>query len=346
MDFRSLPKIEMHCHLDASVRVETVAELASKTGLAIPEQIEQCLVAPPVCEDLADYLRRIDLAVDVMQHPDHLTRIAAEFVEDLVADGVVYGEVRFAPQLHTRHGLSLQQVLDAVHEGLSSRPGARTGLIVCCLRHDPPSLSEQIAQLAVDNPDKVCALDLAGDEARYPGAPHAKAFQIARKAGVHVTVHAGEAAGAESIREALDVLGAERIGHGVRIEEDAGLVDRVRDQRISLDMCPLSNVQTRATHSLATHPIDRLLRRGLRVTVSTDARTVSDTTVSKEFDRLTAQFGWTLEEFWTCQRNAAEAAFVSEGFRQELLNMINWPRNVTEPADLRLSGGDSRSDVV
>jgi adenosine deaminase len=314
--------------------------------LAIPEQIEQSLVAPPVCEDLADYLRRIDFAVDVMQVPDHLTRIAAEFVEDLAADGVIYGEVRFAPQLHMRRGLSLQQVLDAVHLGLSSRSGARTGLIVCCLRHDPPALSEQIAQLAVDNPDKVCALDLAGDEARYSGAPHARAFEIARKSGVHVTVHAGEAAGAESIREALDVLGAERIGHGVRIEEDAGLLNRVRDQSISLDMCPISNVQTRATHSLATHPIDRLLRRGLRVTVSTDARTVSDTTVSKEFDRLTGQFDWTLEEFWTCQRNAAEAAFVSERFRRELLDMINWPRNVSDPADLRHSDGDSRSGVV
>jgi adenosine deaminase len=295
---------------------------------------------------LADYLHRIDLAVAVMQRAEDLTRIASEFVEDLAADGVVYGEVRFAPQLHRRRGLSLQHVLDAVHKGLTSSATTRTGLIVCCLRHESPALSEEIAQLAADNRDKVCALDLAGDEARYPGAPHAGAFEIARKAGLHRTVHAGEAAGTDSICEALDILGAERLGHGVRVEEDDRLVERVREQRISLDMCPTSNVQTRATDSLASHPIDRLLRRGLRVTVSTDARTVSDTSVSQEFDRLASQFGWTINEFRACQRNAAEAAFVTEEFRRELVDMINWPRNVPDPADLRHPGGDGRSGIV
>src|SRR6185369_13329462 len=264
MDVRSLPKIELHCHLDASVRMATVADIAAQAGVEIPADLHQALIAPPVCDDLGDYLKRIDLAVAVMQRSEDLTRIASELVEDLTSDGVIYGEVRFAPQLHRRRGLSLQQVLDAVHQGLQSE----AGLIVCCLRHDPPELSEEIARLVVENKDKVCALDLAGDEARYPGAPHARAFEIARNAGVHVTVHAGEAAGAESMREALDVLGAERIGHGVRIEEDEALVERVRAERVSLDMCPLSNVQTRATHSLATHPIDRLYHRGLRVTVS------------------------------------------------------------------------------
>src|SRR4051794_25157709 len=342
MDVRSLPKIELHCHLDASVRIGTVADIAAETGIPLPTDLRQALVAPPICDDLGDYLRRIDLAVAVMQRAEDLTRIAAEFVEDLAADGVVYGEVRFAPQLHLRRGLSLQQVLDAVHKGLQSRTGARTGLIVCCLRHEPPAISEQIAQLAADNRDKVCAVDLAGDETRYPGAPHARAFEIARSAGLHVTIHAGEAAGAASMREALDVLGAERIGHGVRIEEDEALVERVRTQQVALDMCPLSNVQTRATHSLATHPIDRLLRRGLRVTVSTDARTVSDTTVSQEFERLAGQFNWNLDEFWACQQNAAEAAFIDQEFRRELLDMIKCSRNAPEPIDLRGSGGNRR----
>src|SRR5882757_5372427 len=137
MDVRSLPKIELHCHLDASVRIGTVADIAAQTGIEVPGDIRQALVAPPICDDLGDYLRRIDLAVAVMQRAEDLTRISAEFLEDLAADGIVYGEVRFAPQLHRRRGLSLQQVLDAVHQGLQSK----AGLIVCCLRHDPPELS-------------------------------------------------------------------------------------------------------------------------------------------------------------------------------------------------------------
>jgi adenosine deaminase len=169
----------------------------------------------------------------------------------------------------------------------------------------------------------VCALDLAGDEARFSGAAHAEAFALARAEGLRRTVHAGEAAGAESIAEALVVLGAERIGHGVRIEESSEVEQTVKETGVTLEMCPLSNVQTRAATSLASHPIDRLLRRGLRVTVSTDARTVSPTTVSAEFDRLASTFGWSEPEFWRCQRYAVEAAFVSQQMRAELASKLS-----------------------
>ena len=222
VDFKSLPKIELHCHLDASVRVSTVGELGRKIGLSLPVPLEPALVAPECCIDLADYLVRIDLALEVMQHREHLVRISREIVEDLAADGTIYGEIRFAPQLHLRNGLTMQEVLNAVDEGLKQgerQTGMKTGLIVCCLRHESGERSLEIAKLAVNNRDKVCALDLAGDEARYIGAPHAEAFALAKREGLRRTVHAGEAAGAESIREAIDLLGAERIGHGVRIEE-------------------------------------------------------------------------------------------------------------------------------
>jgi adenosine deaminase len=324
-DFKSLPKIELHCHLDASVRVATVAELGRRIGLNLPTALEPALVAPEICSDLADYLVRIDLALEVMQHRDHLVRISREVVEDLAVDGTIYGEIRFAPQLHLRNGLTMQEVLNAVDEGLKQgerQTGMKTGLIVCCLRHESGERSLEIAKLAVNNRDKVCALDLAGDEARYIGAPHAEAFALAKREGLRRTVHAGEAAGAESIREALDLLGAERIGHGVRVDESSELQERAKAARLPLEMCPLSNVQTRAANSLPEHPIDRLFRKGLHVTVNTDCRTVSFTTLTKEFERLENTFHWGVAEFHQCQRNSAEAAFVSDEVRAGLLRRL------------------------
>jgi len=322
-----LPKIELHCHLDACVRLETAGEIARELGLPVPGSLRDALVAPDVCENLFDFLRRLDLALEVMQRAADLERIAAELVADLARDGVVYAEVRFAPQLHTRLGLTMQQVLDAVHAGLavaSRDHGVTTGLILCCLRHRPADEGLRVAHLAADNADKVCALDLAGDEGSFPeAAPHVPSFRVAREAGLRLTVHAGENAGPASMREALDLLGAERIGHGVRIEADPALVDRALAERIALEMCPRSNVQTRAVASLAGHPIDRLLRRGLRVTVSTDGRTTCDTTVTAELERLRAQFGWGAAEFLACQRNAALAAFAPPPVREALLARVD-----------------------
>jgi adenosine deaminase len=320
-----LPKIELHCHLDCCVRLETAAELAQEMKMVVPQPLRTALVAPKLCHDLADYLSRVELAVALMQTPESLRRIARELVQDFAADGVIYGEVRFAPQLHRRRGLTLQQVLDAVQEGLllgQKEFNIRTGLILCCLRHEPADLSMQVAKLAAANPEKVCALDLAGDEARYPGRPHAGAFRLAREAGLRRTVHAGEAAGPASVREALHELSAERIGHGVRVEEDSQLIERVRAQAIPLEMCPKSNVQTRAAASLAGHPITRLLRKGVRVTVNTDARTTSETSITREFELLASSHAWGLAEFWQCQKDAAEAAFVPADVKAELLRSI------------------------
>lgn len=329
LDLTSLPKIELHCHLDASVRMATVAELGQELNLEVPRALRECLVAPEVCNDLADYLQRIDLALEVMQRPDHLQRIAREFIEDAAAEGVIYAEVRFAPQLHLRAGLSLQQALDAVSRGLTRGAevsGIRFGLILCCLRHQSQKTSNQVATLAADNTDKVCAVDLAGDEARYDGNAHLSAFQLAREAGLRRTVHAGEAANANSVWQALRTLDAERIGHGTRVTEQPVLVEELKARGVALEMCPRSNVQTRAVPCLASHPIDSLLKRGVKVTVSTDGRTVSDTTVTAEFQQLMAQFGWGLNEFWQCQVHAAEAAFAPAAVREQLLSALSRAR--------------------
>ncbi len=330
---RKLPKIELHCHLDACVRPSTVAAIAQETGIEAPQPIAPALIAPPECDDLLDYLQRIHLAVDVMQREQDLTRIAAELVEDLAADGVVYAEIRFAPQLHQRKGLTLQQVLDAVNTGFAAgyrAHGVRVGTIVCCLRHESPAASLRVAELAVRNAGPVVALDLAGDEARHPGHPHAAAFALARSAGLHRTVHAGEAAGPESVIEALDVLGAERIGHGVRTVEQPALVDRLRTEAVPLEMCPTSNVQTRAISTFAGHPLPWLLAEGLKVTVNTDGRTVSDTTLTREFERLRDERGLDAEAFWRCQGHALEAAFAPEVVKMELRQVFARAR--TQPA--------------
>ncbi|HVR70977.1 MAG TPA: adenosine deaminase [Vicinamibacteria bacterium] len=323
---RRWPKVELHNHLDAGVRVSTVAAIGRELGLALPDPLEPALVAPEVCADLADLLSRIDLALEVMQRPRDLARIAEELVEDLAADGVVYGEVRFAPQLHTRRGLDPRTVVETVSHALrraGERHGVETGLILCCLRHETREESRAVAELAAANRDRVCALDLAGDEGGFPSAaPHRDAFAIAKEAGLRRTVHAGENGGPACVAEALDLLGAERIGHGVRVVEDAALVERVVADGVPLEMCPRSNVQTRAAASLAAHPIDGLLRRGARVTVSTDGRTTCGTTVTAEFESLARQFGWGRREFLACQGHAARAAFLDDHGRDRLLRRL------------------------
>ncbi|GAB3481524.1 adenosine deaminase [Amycolatopsis cihanbeyliensis] len=306
-------RYELHCHLDGSVRQGTVAELAADQGVRLEGPVENLVVAPPVCANLMDYLTRIDAVLEVLQTPDSLRRVARELVEDWALDRVGYGEVRFAPQLHGRAGATMDEAVRAVAEGLAegrAATGVRTGLLLCCLRQQSPEVSEQVVDTALRNRTLVAGVDLAGDESRA-GAPHRPAFDTAHAAGLPVTIHAGEAAGPESVWEALDVLGAARIGHGVRAAADPALVARLRAERIPLELCPVSSVQTGAVPSLAEHPADRLLAAGLAVTISTDARTTSATTVEREFTELGRQFGWAAEHERRCQDNARAVIFAA-----------------------------------
>ncbi|MFF5226013.1 adenosine deaminase [Dactylosporangium sp. NPDC000521] len=307
-------RYELHCHLDGSVRPGTIAALAAEQGLELPAPVRRLAVAPPDVGSLRAFLPYIDVALDVLQTPAALERAAEELVEDWHRDRVGYGEVRFAPQLHTRAGMRLDDAIDAVAAGLArgaAATGVRTGLLLCCLRHQRPEQSLEVADVAVRRRDAVAGLDLAGDEG-FPGAAHREAFDLAHAAGLPVTVHAGEAAGPQSVWEAIDVLGARRIGHGVRSTADAALLDRLRRDGIALETCPRCNVLTAAVPAITDHPADRLLRAGLKVTVSTDTRTTADTTLDEEFAVLSAAFGWTAAEERLCQANAAEAAFNRE----------------------------------
>jgi adenosine deaminase len=329
---RNLPKVELHVHLDTSVRPQTVGQLARQQCIDLPDDLDAALIAPPICDNLADYLTRVDLALQVLQTPEALERVAYELVQDMAAENMVYAEIRYAPQLCIRRGLSMQQVIDAVATGLQRARtdfGVRTGQIICCLRHDPSALSHEVAQYAIANwaPGKVVGLDLAADEAMYGGIPHRTAFRLARGVGMPRTVHAGEAAGAESVREAIEVLDAQRIGHGVHLQQDPSLFAPVRTRHIALEMCPTSNVQTRAVRSLAQHPIDRYLKYNLPVTVNTDGRTTSHTTLTREYMSLVRQFGWGLPQLQRVVLTAAASAFVGEEEREELRKTIlsRWP---------------------
>ncbi|WP_158895260.1 adenosine deaminase [Amycolatopsis anabasis] len=310
-------RIELHCHLDGSVRPATVADLAAEQGIPLDRPAEELVIAPRHCGELMAYLQYIDPALDVLQTPEALHRVARELVHDWRADGIGYGEVRFAPQLHGRRGLGLDDAVRAVAAGLaegSAATGVHCGLLLCCLRQQPPEIGEAVVDTALRLRELVCGVDLAGDES-VSGAVHREAFAAAHAGGLAVTIHAGEAAGPASVWEALDVLGAARIGHGVRSAEDSALVSRLRADGVTLEMCPTSNAQTGAIAELARHPADRLLADGLAVTISTDARTTSATTVSREFRVLAEHFGWTAEHEARCQANARAGAFAKATLR-------------------------------
>jgi adenosine deaminase len=326
-----LPKVDLHLHLDGSLRAETVLDLARQQGLSLPvwnaAEVRGLLEVWGKAHDLAEYLTKFDLPVRLLQTPQALARAACELVEDVSRENVRYAEVRFAPWLHVRRGMRLSQTIRAVLDGLcqgGQRFGVRTRLIVCCMRHQTPQDNLTLAEVALHFKDVgLGGLDLAGDEAlSAPATLPVAAYRLAREHGLHRTVHAGEGAGPESIRLAIHLLGAERLGHGVRLREDPALMEEVRQRGIALEMCPKSNVQTSVVSSLEDHPLDAYLRAGLRVTVNTDNRRVSDTSLSQEYELMVRQFGWGLTQIIATTRNSLAVAFLPEDERQFLITQF------------------------
>lgn len=320
----ALPKAELHVHLDGCLRPETMIELADADEVDLPARDpdtlrERMLVRH--ARNLEEYLERYTLTLAVMQTAAGLERIAAEFVADVASEGIRYVEVRFCPALHP--GAGDEGALEAVTAGLvrgAAAHGVRTGVIVCALRTLPPSLGRAMATLAVRWKDRgVVAFDLAGSEAGHPAEQHADAFAIARDGGLHRTCHAGEAAGPESIRAALDACHAERLGHGVRLREDPDLLARVRDAGIPLEMCPTSNLHTGTVASLAAHPLGRYVSEGLAVTVNTDSRLMDRTTLVDEYLAVSETFGLDREALVRIARTAFAHAFVPPDDRTTLL---------------------------
>jgi adenosine deaminase len=288
--FQALPKTDLHVHLDGSLRLGTILDIAQKQGIRLPAEDEAGLADAIGCGknfgSLVDYLRGFDITIPVMQTADALERTAFELAEDAHRENVRYMEVRYAPLLHTRAGLKLTAVVEAVLDGLgraSETYGIKSNLIICGLRNISPESSYAMAGLCVAYKNRgVVGFDLAGAEADFPPKHHREAFQLVRDNNINTTIHAGEAYGPLSVAQALHVCGAHRIGHGVRLREDGDLLHYVIDHRIPLECCPSSNVQTGAVREFSVHPLKLYFDLGLRVTVNTDNRLITDTTVSKE----------------------------------------------------------------
>jgi adenosine deaminase len=314
---RQLPKAELHCHLDGSVRPSTLVDLAREHRVTLPRQTVQEVAEFMRVDDaqsLEDYLRRFDVTISVMQSEEALERIAYELAEDAADDGVRYIEVRNAPILNVVQGLTLVQAVEAPLRGLRKAEndfGITARFIICGLRQFPPESSLEMAKLAVEFKNEgVVAFDLAGGEKGNSAARHAEAFRYAREHNLGVTVHAGEGDGPESVREAIHACGANRIGHGTRLIEDPDLTQYVNDRRIALEVCLTSNVQTRVAESYASHPFREYFDRGLNVTLNTDNRLMSATTLTDEYVYAAEHLGFTLEELAGVALNGFESAFL------------------------------------
>jgi len=311
---RTLPKAELHQHLDGAVRPATAVELAAEIGETFTvEEARARLVAPARCRDQAELLTYFDLPIRLLQTDGALRRAARELVEDMATDGVTYGEIRWAPRLHLEQGLGVPDVIGAVADGvadaqsgLEQPPGI--GLIVTAMRSHPPGANVELARHAAAFGSPVVGFDLAGPEAAYPAPPHAAAFRVAQAEGLGLTAHAGETPDTNRIWEVLE-FGVSRVAHGAPAATDPVLLDALRDRDVTLDLCPTSNVQTGVVADLAAHPITRLHRAGVSVTVSTDDRTVSDTTLSEELAAVAVATGMTAEELAELAINAFRRGF-------------------------------------
>jgi len=340
----------LHDHLDGGLRVGTVIELAHEAGHTLPttdpDDLSRWFNEGAYRHDLDLYLETFEHTVGVMQTKDGLVRTAAECAEDLAADGIVYAEVRFAPELHINGGMSLDEVVEAVLEGFrlgSAGRGITVGTLITAMRH--AANSNDIAELALRHRDEgVVGFDIAGSEAGNPPTRHLAAFQEIAKASHHITIHAGEAFGLPSIWEALHLCGAERLGHGVRIVDDISIGDDgraklghlasfVRDRRVALEMCPTSNVHTGVADSIAEHPIGLLTRLRFRVTVNTDNRLMSNITLSQEISNLVDAFGYGWDEIEWLTINAMKSAFWPFDDRLRLINGIIKPGYATLRAE-------------
>jgi adenosine deaminase len=313
----ALPKAELHCHLDGSLRASTLVELAREYGKPLPgatvEEVADHMIVRDA-RDLEDYLTRFTITLSVMQRADALERVAYELVMDAARDGVRYIEIRYAPVLCTQEGLSMAQAVEAPLRGIE-RAGRESGtmarLIICGLRHLDPFVSMELAELSVAFRDKgVVGFDLAGAERGHPARLHAEAFALVRRHDLAVTVHAGEGDGAESVRQAVHDCGANRLGHATRLAEDERLTEYVNDRRIALEICLTSNVQTHAVAGYAAHPLRAYFDRGMNVVLNTDNRMMSGVTLTDEYAHAAGSLGFSKAELGQIALNGFASAFL------------------------------------
>jgi adenosine deaminase len=319
MELRSLPKIELHLHLDCSLSFQAVSRLAPSVTR---EEYQRDYIAPERCANLADFLSRAPKGFRLMQTEDALRLVTEDVFQQLIDDGVIYAEIRFAPLLHMERGLSPERVVSVVErsvERLIRETGMQAGLILCTLRHFTEAQSMLTAKLLKEfRGSRVVALDLAGDEAGFPLHTHIAAYRYAQEHGLFRTAHAGEGLGPESVWETLRLLDPHRIGHGTRSIEDPKLVEHLRRKRIHLEICPTSNVQIiPSIGSVQEHPIDRLYRAGVSLNVNSDSRMLTPTTLTKEYESLQRVFNWSEQDLLRTNLMALDTAFADDAVKQQ-----------------------------
>lgn len=313
-EIKKMPKVELHLHLDGSVRIETASNLL---GLSKQELFDK-MVASDKCIDLNEYLTKFKLPIDLLQTKDNLCLVARELGQLLEEQNVIYAEVRFAPFFHTKSGLTLDEVVMAVLDGFA---GYNVNLILCMMRGSSFEDNEKIIDLASRYlKNGVVGLDLAGAEGVYHTCDYADLFRIAKEKGIPFTIHAGEADGRDSVLSALD-FGAKRLGHGIRCLEDMNLVKRIVNERVLLEICPTSNVQTNVVSEYRNHPIYKLYKKGVLVCVNTDNVTVSNVTLTDEYIKLYKNFGFNIDDFKKMNLAAIEGSFSDD--KEKLKEIVN-----------------------
>lgn len=326
----AMPKTELHCHLDGSLRLDTLIELAEKYEVELPtkdmDELRQYITCESYCTSLVEYLTRFDLTLAVLQTPEALERVAYELAEDASKENIRWLEVRYSPILHIEEGMNTMDNLEAVIRGLRRAEkdfGIRGGVIVCGMRQVAPEVSIQLAELSVAYKNRgVIGFDLAGPEEHYPAKDHQQAFHLVLKNNINVTIHAGEAYGAESIHQAVHYCGAHRIGHGTRLAEDGDLMNYINDHRICLEVCLTSNLQTKSVNKLENHPFKFYRDYGLRLSINTDNRLISNTTVTDELFLAYKTFNLSLNDIKDIVIDGFKSTFMHHRERQNLVRTI------------------------
>lgn len=323
MNYSQLPKIELHLHLDCSLSWDVVKQLKPDVTL---EEYQESFIAPPKCTDLADYITRAIKGFELMQTPKQLRLVTLDLFQQLQKDNVIYAEIRFAPLQHIYQGMTptevVQVVNEAVEEGIQTT-GIEASVILCTLRHYSEAQSMETVYLVEQfKGTHIVGFDIAADEAGFPIDNHIEAFNFAAEAEIPCTAHAGEAKGAESVWETLAHFHPSRIGHGVRSIEDDQLIAFLKSENIHLEVCPTSNVQTNVVATINEHPADKLYQKGVSMSINTDARTISNVTLTSEYKTLEKVFNWNKTHFLNCNLAAIEYAFISQEKKSLLKDKI------------------------
>lgn len=323
LEYHALPKVELHLHLDCSMSYAVAKKIKPSLTEA---DFQRDFIAPDKCRNLADYLKRANQQLALMQTAEQLRLVTLDLFEQLAAENVIYAEIRFAPLLHLEQGLPPREVVRIVNEAVTEgkqKTGIEAGLILATLRHYSEAQSMETVRLVQEfQGTNVVGFDIAADEAAWPIDAHKSAFSFAYEQGLNATAHAGEAKGAESIRETLEYFRPSRIGHGVRSVEDPNLVALLAEKKIHLEICPTSNIQTNVFQEMEDHVVDQLYRSGISLSINTDGRTISNTRLSEEYRLLAEHFGWTIDHFRYCNLEAIRHAFTDEATKRRLESKI------------------------